>query len=176
MEIDNSTITAGETYQYKADLDNNGKDDNRVLRFNVDSVYLYNNTAHVKINALQMISVEMLRIFNEDVNILTDYRVDIKNEGTVIEVRFDDLNNDIILIDDEITGFFDDIFHFRVYNNGKTVSIVKVINATGLSHEFNKSSMHNASNAEGSSGFGIFMGVLVLSITVFRCKRDLSKK
>ena len=172
IEIDNSTITAGEAYQYKTDMNNNGKDDNWMLRFNVDNVYLYNNTAHVKINAIQMISVESLRIFNGDVNILKDYRVDIKNEGTVIEVSFDDLNNDITLVDDEITGFLDDIFHFRVYNNGKAVSLVKVINATGLSHEFNKSSMHNASNAEGSSGFGIFVGAFILSIAVFWCKRD----
>ena len=172
IEIDNSTITAGEVYQYKADLDNNGKDDNQVLRFNVDKVYLCNNAAHVKINALQMISVEMIRIFNGDVNILKDYTVDIKNEGTVIEVRLNDLNNAITLIDDEITGFLDDMFHIRVYNNGETVSLVKVINPTGLSHEFNKSSMHNASNAEGSSGFGIFIGVFILSIAVFWCKKD----
>jgi hypothetical protein len=119
-----------------------------------------------------MISVEMLRIFNGDVDILKDHTVDIKNEGTVIEVRFNDLNNDITLIDDEITGFLDDMFHIRVYNNGETVSLVKVINATGLSHEFNKSSMHNASNAGSSSGFGIFMGVFILSIAVFWCKKD----
>jgi len=172
IEINNTTITAGEAYQYKADLNNNGKDDNWVLRFNVDNVYLYNNTAHVKINSMQMISVKMLRIFNGDVSVLKDYRIDIKNVGTVIEVSFDDLNNGIILSDDEITGFIDDIFHLRVYNSGKAVSLVKVINATGLSHEFNKSSMHNASNAKGSSGFSIFMGVIILLITVFWCKRD----
>ncbi len=55
---------------------------------------------------------------------MESYRIDIGRDANMLEVRMDDLDNDILLKEDDITGIIGDKFHIRVYKNSNAAALV----------------------------------------------------
>ncbi|VVB96244.1 S-layer protein [uncultured archaeon] len=119
-ESHNSALKAGDTYQYKKDLKGNGKEEDWLIRFKIESIDT--GTGKVRINGLQMISPQVLELNNGET--MESYRIDIGKDASMLEVRMNDRDNDILLKEDDITGIIDNKFHIRVYKNGNAVALV----------------------------------------------------
>ncbi len=119
-ESHNPALKAGDTYQYKKDLKGNGKEEDWLIRFKIESIYT--ETGKVRINGLQMISPQVLELNNGET--MESYRIDIGKDANMLEIRMNDRDNDILLKEDDITGIIGDKFHIRVYKNGNAAALV----------------------------------------------------
>ena len=120
VEVHSSTLKAGGIYQYKKDLRGNGKEEDWLIRFNVESIYA--ETGSVRINGLHMISSQVLELNNGET--MESYRIDIGNDANKLEVRMNEPDNDILLKENDISGIIDNKFHIRVYKNGNAAALV----------------------------------------------------
>jgi len=137
----------------------------------------------VMINSLQMISPESLMINDEDVDMLANYTINIKNTGSTIEVG---LNEDYIQKEDKLTGILNDTFFIRVNNAVEVVKLLKTTDTRQYEHELIKrrvnsdkkkmpDTMKNDTNRTDETtpdvptdvpvpGFGLFMCIMILLI------------
>ncbi len=182
LEVYNTTTGEGDIFQYKEDLNSNGINDNLVLSFTVESANKPKGS--VMINSLRMISPESLMINDEDVNMLANYTINIKNAESTIEVRLNEdyIHNDIILKEDKLTGILNNTFFIRVNGAVEVVKLLKTTDTQQYEHELIKRRVNSdmkkmpdiikndTNRTVGTTpdvpvpGFGLFMCILILLI------------
>ncbi len=128
-EIDSTIAYEGDQFAYETDLNESNDDDNWVLRFNVETVFAGMNTNLVKINAIQLIDTDVLKIDTPDDDTFTDFTV--RNvDDTSLEIERDS-GEEIGLKEDGIVSFLGDRFNFRINEEGDIGGVVLVIEVGG---------------------------------------------
>ena len=123
-EIDNEVVAEGDYFVYKKDL---GADDKTVvMNFTVDVVFAGMNTNLVKINDVDLISVDVVEIDDNDEDLMDDYKV--KTEATSIEIEN---TEDLSLGSDSVTDIMDGRFGIRVNEDDDYAAVVRVITEPG---------------------------------------------
>ena len=126
-----STVTKEETqFVWLSDLNDNGDDDNPVVRFNVETVFAGMNTNLVKINKTWQVSTDVVVVENNDKDTIDDYIIDIDVTGNKLSVELDDKTDDIGLKKDGTVNFLDR-FSVKLNEDGDIAAVVKVVNVGG---------------------------------------------
>ena len=133
-ELYNSTIKEGEIFTYKEDLNESGHNDNRILRFNVEAVFEYVNSYYVKINNIQLISNDIIKIETPDNDMFSGFEITSINNDTTLQIRFDNADDKISLMKDQTVGFIGDTFNFKINEDGDIGGLVVMITEPGV-HE-----------------------------------------
>ena len=130
-EIDSRTVNGSECYEYRLDLNGNGKNDNWVLKFNAGDIYpreIFSDD-FIEINSLKLISPDLLRIENvNEMNIVQEgYKTNIENDGmTLTVVRINDTEN-IPFSRDGTVSFMDNWFTVRVNSASDAVAVSSAV-------------------------------------------------
>ena len=119
-EVNNQVVCEGEDFTYTLDLDVPNK--TKVLNFTLETVFVGMNTTLVKINSINLISTDTLKINNNDTNLIDGYIM--KIEHNQISVKN---NTDIRLLRGNLTNIFGNLFTVRVNEAGNGVALVKQI-------------------------------------------------
>jgi len=130
-EIDSRTVNGSECYEYRLDLNGNGKNDNWVLKFNAGVIYPRDifSDDFIEINSLKLISPDLLRI--EDVNemniVLEGYKTNIENDGMTLTVVRDNITKNIPFSGDGTVSFMDNWFTVRVNSASDAVAVSSAV-------------------------------------------------
>ena len=128
-EVESTITDQGEVFTYETDLNESGDDDNWVLRFNVETVFAGMNTNLVKINAIQLLDPDVVKVDTPDDDTFTDFTI--RNVGdTALEIERDS-DEEIGLKEDGIVSFLGDRFNFRINEDGDIGGVVKVVEVGG---------------------------------------------
>jgi len=128
-EIDSRTVNGSECYEYRLDLNGNGKNDNWVLKFNAGDIftgdYVTIKDDYIEINSLKLISPDVLRIENvNEMNIVLEgYKINIENDGMTLTVVRDNITENILFSRDGTVSFMDNWFTVRVNNASDAVAV-----------------------------------------------------
>jgi len=119
-EVNNQVVREGEDFMFTLDLDvpNNTK----VLNFTLETVFVGMNTALVKINSINLISTDTLKIKNNDTNLIDGYIIKIEHDQIIVKN-----NTDIRLLIGNLTNIIGNLFTVRVNEAGNGVALVKQI-------------------------------------------------
>jgi len=125
-EIDSRTVNSSECYEYRLDLNGNGKNDNWVLKFNAGDIFSDDSIA---INSLKLISPNVLRIENvNEMNIVHEgYKTNIENDGMTLTVVRDNNTKNIPFSRDETVSFMDNWFSVRVNSASDAVAVSSAV-------------------------------------------------
>ena len=132
-EIDNRTVNGSECYEYRLDLNGNGKNDNWVLKFNVGDIYFstseFFSDDFVEINSLKLISPNVLKIENiNEMNIVLEgYKTNIENDGMTLTVVRDNISENIPFSGDGTVSFMDNWFTVRVNSASDAVAVSSAV-------------------------------------------------
>ena len=129
-EVDSTIAYENDTFAYETDLNESTDDDNWVLRFNVETVFAGMNTNLVKINSLQLLDPDVLKIDTPDDDTFTDFDVRSKNNDMSLEIEREN-DEEIDLKEDGIVSFLGDRFNFRINEDGDQGGVVMVIEVGG---------------------------------------------
>ena len=132
-EVDSTIAYENDTFAYETDLNESTDDDNWVLRFNVETVFAGMNTNLVKINSLQLLDPDVLKIDAPDDDQFTDFTIKSENDDTSLIITRDD-DEEIDLKEDGIVSFLGDRFNFRINEEGDQGGVVVIITEPGI-HE-----------------------------------------
>jgi len=119
-EVNNQIVSEGGDFIYTLDLDLPNK--TKVLNFTLETVFVGMNTTLVKINSINLISTDFLKINNNDTNLIDGYII--KIEDNQISVKN---NTDIKLLIGNLTNIIGNLFTVRVNEAGNGVALVKQI-------------------------------------------------
>jgi len=126
-EIDSRTVNGSECYEYRLDLNGNGKNDNWVLKFNAGDIYpkeIFSDD-FIEINSLKLISPDLLKIENvNEMNIVQEgYKTNIENDGMTLTVVRDNIMENIPFSRDRTVSFMDNWFTVRVNSASDAVAV-----------------------------------------------------
>jgi S-layer protein (TIGR01567 family) len=119
-EVNNQVVREGEDFIYTLDLDVPNK--TKVLNFTMETVFAGMNTTLVKINSINLISTDTLKINNNNTNLIDGYIIKIKQNQIIVKN-----NTDIRLLRGNITNIIGNFFTVRVNEAGNGVALVKQI-------------------------------------------------
>jgi len=121
-EIDNEVVTeiAPNFFVYEEDL--GASDDTVVLNFTVETVFAGMNTNLVKINDIDLISMDTVEIDNNDEDLIDDFKVKTSVDSITIEST-----EDISLSEDGVVDIFGDRFSIRVNEDGDYAAVIQTI-------------------------------------------------
>jgi hypothetical protein len=139
-EIDSRTINGSECYEYRLDLNGNGKNDNWVLKFNAgdivsDEIIKINDELtiidddFIKINSLKLISPDVLKIENvNEMNIVLEgYKTNIENDGMTLTVVRDNITENIPFSRDGTVSFLDNWFTVRINSASDAIAVSSAV-------------------------------------------------
>jgi len=130
-EIDSRTINGSECYEYRLDLNGNGKNDNWVLKFNAGDIISgdFFPDDYVEINSLKLISPNVLKIENvNEMNIVQEgYKTNIENDGMTLTVVRDNISKNIPFSRDGTVSFMDNWFTVRVNSASDAVAVSSAV-------------------------------------------------
>jgi len=132
-KIDNRTVNGSECYEYRLDLNGNGKNDNWVLKFNVGDIFLstleFYSGDFVEINSLKLISPDVLKIENiNEMNIVMEgYKTNIENDGMTLTVVRDNITENIPFSKDGTVSFMDNWFTVRVNSASDAAAVSSAV-------------------------------------------------
>jgi len=119
-EVSNQVVHEGEDFMYTLDLDVPNK--TKVLNFTLETVFVGMNTTLVKINSINLISADTLKINNNDTYLIDGYIIKIKHNQISVKN-----NTDIRLSIGNLTNIIGNLFTVRVNEAGNGVALVKQI-------------------------------------------------
>ncbi|MEA3293698.1 MAG: S-layer protein domain-containing protein, partial [Euryarchaeota archaeon] len=122
-EVDSSVVKEGSVYKYEEDLNESGDEDNTVLKFIVETVYI---DSFVKINSTQLVSTDIVKVETPDSDLFDDFEVTTVNDQT-LQIKFDKDDDNITLTKGDTTSFLNDTFHFRTNEDGDIGGIYTTI-------------------------------------------------
>jgi len=130
-KIDSRTINGSECYEYRLDLNGNGKNDNWVLKFNAGDIIsgdLFPDD-YIEINSLKLISPDVLKIKNiDEMNIfLEGYKTNIENDGMTLTVVRDNITKNIPFSRDGTVSFMDNWFTVRINSASDAVAVSSAV-------------------------------------------------
>ena len=132
-KIDNRTVNGSECYEYRLDLNGNGKNDNWVLKFNVGDIFLstleFYSGDFVEINSLKLISPDVLKIENiNEMNIVMEgYKTNIENDGMTLTVVRDNITENIPFSKDGTVSFMDNWFTVRINSASDAIAVSSAV-------------------------------------------------
>ena len=129
-EVESSVTKEGTAFEWLADLNDNGEDDNAVVRFYVETVFAGMNTNLVKINETWQVSTDVVVVEDNDKDTIDDYIIDINPTGNTLSVELDDKDDDIGLKKDGVITFLNR-FNIRLNEDGDIAAVVKIIEVGG---------------------------------------------
>ena len=131
-EIGSEVVSTAEgkdpNFVYKYDLDDDGTKD-EILNFTVETVFAGMNTNLVKINNIDLISMNPIEIENNDDDLFQDFVVKLTNDPT-LEIELDS-GEEIGLSKDSVTQVFADRVSIRINDDGDYAAAVKIITEPG---------------------------------------------
>ncbi|MCK4937213.1 MAG: hypothetical protein KAR85_01250 [Methanosarcinales archaeon] len=119
-EVNNQVVREGEDFIYTLDLDVPSK--TKVLNFTLETVFAGMNTTLVKINSINLISTDTLKINNNNTDLIDGYIIKIQHNQIIVKN-----NTDIRLLIGNITNIIGNFFTVRVNEAGNGVALVKQI-------------------------------------------------
>jgi S-layer protein (TIGR01567 family) len=133
-EVVTTDSDEGEPYfVYEDDLDDDGDDDDVVMNFTVETVFAGMNTNLVKINNMDLISRNSLKIENNDKDLYSDF--EIKVDPNTITIQLEDTDDEISLTSDGVKEIFEDRMSIRVNDEDDYAAVVRIITEPGT-YEF----------------------------------------
>jgi len=130
-EVESSVTKEGTAFEWLADLNDNGEDDNPVVRFYVETVFAGMNTNLVKINETWQVSTDVVVVEDNDKDTIDDYIIDINPTGNTLSVELDDKDDDIGLKKDGVITFLNR-FNIRLNEDGDIAAVVKIVEIGGV--------------------------------------------
>jgi S-layer protein (TIGR01567 family) len=123
-EIGNEVVEEGLHFEHKEDL--GASDDTVIINFIVETVFAGMNTNLVKINDIDLISMDTIEVENNDEDLIDDYKVRTSEQSISIESI-----EDVSLSEDGVVDILGDRFSIRVNEDGDYAALVKVITEPG---------------------------------------------
>jgi S-layer protein (TIGR01567 family) len=123
-EIDNEVVQEGHNFVYEEDL--GASDDTVVMNFTVETVFAGMNTNLVKVNDIDLISMDTVEVENNDEDLIDDYKVRTAENSISIESI-----EDVSLSEDGVVDIFGDRFSVRVNEDGDYGALIKIITEPG---------------------------------------------
>ena len=128
-EKDKQIVNESEWYEYRSNTNWSGQNDNWIIRLNVEKIFHSMNGMFIKINSIQLISLNVVEIENSNkMNIIQEgYKTNIENDGmTLTVVRINDTEN-IPFSRDGTVSFMDNWFTVRVNSASDAVAVSSAV-------------------------------------------------
>ncbi len=121
--VASSVKSEGEQYIYKKDLNDSGRKDNWLIKFNIDSVIVSPDYNIVNISGLKQISTDIIEMDLPDGDLLSGFII--TSSGTNLYIKLDDHDDKIQLIKGGVVNLIGDYFRFKLDEDGDVGGILK---------------------------------------------------
>ena len=113
-------------FVFEADLDDDGDEDDEVMNFTVETVFAGMNTNMVKINNIDLISMDVLLIEDGDTDLFSDFEIDLGTDPT-LTIELEDSDDEISLTSDGVKDIFGDSISVRINDDDDFAAVVKTV-------------------------------------------------
>ncbi len=117
-------IHEGRQYIYREDLNENGRNDNWVIKFNVNSVSDSPDNILVNISGLKQMSTDLLKIETPDADLLNGFEIRTMSNDHTIQITFDNADDKIQLIEGGVVNLIGDKYRFELDEQGDVGGIL----------------------------------------------------
>jgi hypothetical protein len=117
-------IHEGKQYIYREDLNESGRNDNWVIKFNVNSVSVSPDNNLVNISGLKQISTDLLKIETPDSDLFDGFDIDTVSHDRTIRITFDKSDDKIQLIKGGVVNLIGDKYRFKLDEQGDVGGIL----------------------------------------------------
>jgi S-layer protein (TIGR01567 family) len=121
-----STSDDNPYFIFEADLDDDGDEDDEVINLTVETVFAGMNTNLVKINDIDLVSMDVLLIEDDDTDLFSDFEINLGTDPT-LTIELEDSDDEISLTSDGVKDVFGDSISVRINDEDDYAAVVKEV-------------------------------------------------